>query len=100
MTRAQRSGSTALGRSCPGGASRVSAVALKTTAEPSGLLDHDGEVKALALDLWANRIETGDRNLSADRAQETGRPVPALDPRQVAFVARLRRLAEEERPSR
>jgi len=62
------------------------------------MFEHDAELKARALDLWANHIETGDLTLSATDARERNTPerLRTLDEGQQRRVERLRRLAREE----
>lgn len=58
---------------------------------PSNMTDR--ELSAFALDMWANRIETGDSNLSGKDAEQRELSINALDLAQMKLVIRLRELA-------
>ena len=53
----------------------------------------DRELSAYALDMWANNIETGDPNLSAQDAEAQKLSVKALSTNQMRLIIRLRDLA-------
>ena len=61
-------------------------------------MDHysDGELRAQALNMWANHIETGNVILSARDAAERNEPFNALNETQMETVLHLRRLARKE----
>lgn len=53
----------------------------------------DSDLISNSLVQWANRIETGDPNLSTSDCKAMGKQVKALGEDQKALVARLRALA-------
>jgi len=57
----------------------------------------DGHIIACALNMWANRIETGETDLSAKQVEDAGHPelVHELNADQQESVARIRKLARE-----
>lgn len=56
----------------------------------------DGDLRAQALNMWANYIETSNPILSARDATEQKLPFKALDDSQKRLVLRLRKLAINE----
>jgi len=57
------------------------------------MLEHsDEDLIYLALHQWANYIETGDINMSAQDAHNQDRKFNALSTKQMKFVVRLREL--------
>jgi hypothetical protein len=57
----------------------------------------DSDVRAFALEMWANYIETGNRAMSARDVRGRGGALVPLETSQSAFVLRLRALAVAER---
>jgi hypothetical protein len=72
------------------------------------MFEHDSDLKAHALRMWGNYIETGDVLLSAQDAHGRNRSLPPraqikiqpLSTDQTKLVARLRQLAAQELKSR
>lgn len=60
----------------------------------------DQDVIAHSLRMWANYVETGNVAMSASDAANVGKSPQRLSEGQVAFVGRLRRLANEAQAGR
>lgn len=56
----------------------------------------DSDLISNSLEQWANRIETGDPNLSTGDCKAMGKKIKVLGEDQKAFVARLRALANSK----
>jgi len=63
------------------------------------MFEKDSDLRAFALTVWANHIETGDTVLSSLDAMNCGavKKIRVLSVSQMELVARLRRLAAAER---
>ncbi len=57
---------------------------------------NDSELINMALNMWANHIETGQTHLSAKDAEASKQYFKALDSNQMALVIRLRNLGSGE----
>lgn len=62
------------------------------------MFETDAEIKAFALNSWANEIETGERGLSVNDCIERklSKKIKLLTEEQKKLVARIRLLAEAE----
>jgi hypothetical protein len=72
---------------------------LYVTGDPPYDTVTDADLKATALDMWANHIETGNVVLSAADAASMKKKARDLDPDQRKLVERLRSLVSRERNS-
>lgn len=59
----------------------------------------DNQIKATALKMWANYIESGDVNVSAEDLLKVQASPNELTEEQAEFVARLKNMASDEADS-